>query len=52
MKTIIKQVVFCSSCKVGLKYKNKDKKELLCDKECEKTISSLTEEIKGYIKDY
>ena len=42
----------CSSCKVTFKYKTKDNEEFLCDKECQKTTSSLTEEMKAYIKHF
>ena len=41
-----------SSCKVLYKYKDKDKEEFLCNKECQNVISNLNNEIKTFINNY
>ncbi len=41
-----------SSCKVSYKDKDKDKKEFLCNKECQQTIQSLKNETLFHIKFY
>ncbi len=41
-----------SSCKVLFKYKDKDKEESLCNKECQNVMSNINNEIKIYINNY
>ena len=41
-----------SSCKVSFKYKDKDKEEFLCNKECQNVMSNINNEIKIYINNY
>ena len=41
-----------SSCKVSFKFKDKDKEEFLCNKECQNVMLSITDEIKDFIKSY
>ena len=41
-----------SSCKVLFKYKDKDKEEFLCNKECQNVMSNINNEIKIYINNY
>ena len=41
-----------SSCKVSFKFKDKDKEEFLCDRECQNVMNSITDEIKDCIKNY
>ncbi len=43
---------FVARVKQHLNLKNKDKEKLLCDKECPKTVNSITEEIKAFIQYY
>jgi ferredoxin-thioredoxin reductase catalytic subunit len=39
-----------SSCKVSFKFKDKDKEEFLCNKECQNVISNINNEIKNSFK--
>ena len=41
-----------NSCKVSFKFKDNDKEEFLCDKECQNVMISITDEIKDFIKSY
>jgi hypothetical protein len=41
-----------SYCKVSFIYKDKDIEEFLCNKECQKTINNINNEIKDYINNY
>ena len=41
-----------SSYKVSFKFKDKDKEEFLCDRECQNVMNSITDEIKDFIKNY
>ena len=41
-----------SSCKVSYKYKDKDREEFLCNKECQNIINNINNEIKEYITNY
>ena len=41
-----------NSCKVLFKYKDKDKEEFLCNKECQNVMSNINNEIKIYINNY
>jgi hypothetical protein len=41
-----------SSCKVSYKFKDKDREEFLCNKECQNTINNINNEIKDYINNY
>ena len=41
-----------SSCKVSFKFKDKDKEEFLCNKECQNVMSNINNEIKNYINAY
>jgi hypothetical protein len=41
-----------SSCKILFKYKDKDKEEFLCNKECQNVMSNINNEIKIYINNY
>jgi hypothetical protein len=41
-----------SSCKVSFKFKDKDKEEFLCNKECQNVMSNINNEIKIYINNY
>ena len=38
--------------KVSFKFKDKDKEEFLCDRECQNVMNSITDEIKDFIKNY
>ena len=39
-----------SSCKVSYKYKDKDREEFLCNKECQNVINNINNNIKDFIK--
>ena len=39
-----------SSCKVSYKYKDKDREDFLCNKECQNVINNINNNIKDFIK--
>ena len=41
-----------SSYKVSFKFKDKDKEEFLCNKECQNVVNNLNNEIKTFINHY